>query len=53
MMNKPTLWENILACYLWELKNCSTERKMKLTVYFYSAGLRALLAEGIVDFDIL
>ncbi len=26
---------------------------MNLTVYFYSAGLQALLAEGIVDFDIV
>ncbi len=36
-----------------EQKNCSTERKINLTVYFYSAGLQALLAEGVADFEIM
>ncbi len=39
--------------FLGELNNCSTDREMNLTVYFYSAGLQALLAEGIVDFEIM
>ena len=48
---KPTFEKNILACYLGELKNCSTESQMNLTVYFYSEGLLAL-SEGFVDFEI-
>ena len=50
MKKKPTFGENILACDLGEVKNRSTERKTNLTGYFYSTGLQALLAEGIVDF---
>ncbi len=53
MKKKPTFGKNISACYLGEQKNYSTERKINLTVYFYSAGLQALLAEGIADFEIM
>ncbi len=53
MKKTPTFRKNILACYLGEQKNCSTEWKINLTVYFYSAGLQVLLAEGIADFEIM
>ncbi len=53
MMKYPTFGKNILACYFGRLNHYSTERKTNLTVYFYSAGLQALLTEGIIDFDIM